>query len=101
MKKWMFAIFLALLMTNNSWAFLYEIPILTKEEIKALSDSALTERYIDAKVELDASRTFHGKSGFTPKEYSQYKDLVNFIIRIRQEMQTRELEAPPVDEWIR
>jgi len=89
------------LWTHPAQAFLYDISLMSKEEIKSASDAQLLQSYIDAKIELDASRTFHGKAGFTPKEYEKHKDLLNYIITLRLEMQLRELEVPPIDEWIR
>jgi len=82
-------------------AFLYEIPTLTKEDIKKLTDAELVTKYIEVKIELDASRTFHGQAGFTPKEYNRHKDLLNLIVVLRLEMQLREMEVPPIDEWLR
>ena len=84
-----------------SWAFLYEVKILNKEEIQALSDIELVNALIETKIEIDASRTFHGKAGFSPKEYAKYKELLGYIIKLRLEMQLRELEAPPIDDWLR
>ena len=91
----------AIAIAKPAQAFLYDYPILTKEEVKALSDAELVSAYIDAKIELDASRTFHGKAGFTPKEYNKHKDLLNYIIKLRLEMQLRDMEVPPIDDWIR
>ena len=87
--------------TSFSWAFLYEVPILSKEEVKKLSDADLISAYIQVKIEIDASRTFHGKAGFTPKEYEKHKGLLGYVIALRLEMQLRELQPPPIDEWIR
>jgi len=89
------------LWTRHANAFLYDINMLSKEEIKSATDAQLIESYIDAKIEVDASRTFHGKAGFTPKEYNQHKELLNYIVKLRLEMQLRELEVPPIEEWLR
>ena len=82
-------------------AFLYEVGILTTEEIEDLKDDKLLEVYTEAMIERKASETFHGRAGFAPKEYAAYKQLLGLISRIRQEMSTRELDVPPIDEWIR
>ena len=82
-------------------AFLYDIQMLSVEDIDKLSDDKLNGAYVEAKIELAASRTFHGKSGFTPKEYQKHKELLEYIVRLRREMLERQLEAPPVDEWLR
>jgi hypothetical protein len=95
------ALIVTMLGASPAFAFLYDFPILTKEEIKALDEAGLINAYIDAKIELDASRTFHGKAGFTPKEYNHHKELLNLVIKLRLEMQLRELDVPPIDEWIR
>jgi len=92
---------IVLLGSTPAFAFLYDFPILTKEEIKQLDEAGLLNAYIDAKIELDASRTFHGKAGFTPKEYNRHKELLNLVIKLRLEMQLREMEVPPIEEWIR
>ena len=102
MKRTVLLILLSLgLWTQQAQAFLYEIPMMSKEEMKSASDAQLLQSYIDAKIELEASRTFHGKAGFTPKEYDKHKDLLNYIVKLRLEMQLREMEVPPIDEWIK
>ena len=82
-------------------SFLYEVKILTKQELKKLSNDDLIELYTSTLIEREASETFHGKAGFTPKEYAQFKELLGLIVRIRQEMLSRKMETPPVDEWLR
>ena len=102
MKRNALLILLSLfLWTSQAGAFLYEIPMKTKEEIKAASDADLMGAYIDAKIELDASRTFHNEAGLTPKEYTKHKELLNYIVKLRLEMQIRELEVPPIDDWLK
>lgn len=103
MKRFIVTVFIALslFLSTQSFAWLYDFPILSKEEIKALDEVEILNAYIDVKIELDASRTFHGKAGFTPKEYKRHKDLLNLVIKIRLEMQLREMDVPPIDEWIR
>lgn len=91
---------LLLFLSTSASAFLYEVKILTDAEINKLTDKELVDNFIAAKIEVDASKTFHGKAGFTPKEYDKYKLLLGFVIQLRQEMQERGIEAPPVDEWL-
>ena len=83
------------------FAFIYQVKILTKEEVKILKDSQLQEVYVDVMIEKKASETFHQRAGFAPKEYEQFKELLGMVIRLRQEMLERKMEVPPVDEWIK
>ena len=103
MKK--FIIFLTLLFVCTTQAMaifnLYEIKDMTKEELAKLSKDALLDLYTNALIEKQANETFHGKAGFSPKEYDNYKILLNLIIKIRQEMINRDLEPPPIDQWIK
>jgi hypothetical protein len=101
MKKILVLILLINLCTCPAFAFLYEVKVLQAPAIKLLKDNELEETYIDAKIEEEASRAFHGKAGFNPKEYEQFKQLLAYIVRLRQEMKTRAMEAPPIDEWLR
>ncbi|MDP8212993.1 MAG: hypothetical protein P9X22_06880 [Candidatus Zapsychrus exili] len=101
MKKVIIFLTIFLLFCGPALAFIYEISIPTQEEIKRLKDDEIIEIYIDVMIERKASEAFHGKAGFTPKEYTKFKELLGFIVRLRQEMSKRELEAPPIDEWLR
>ena len=88
-------------LTAVVFAFPFDVTVLTKDAIKKLTNDQLEEVYIQAKIEVNASSTFYGKAGFTPKEYDKYKDLLRFIINLRQEMAARDMTAPPIDEWIK
>jgi len=103
MKKGILLILVAsiLMISTQADAFLYDYVILTKEEIKKLSEAELLSSYIEAKIELDASRSFHGRAGFTPKEYNRHKKLLKSIVTLRLEMQVREIDVPPIEDWIR
>ena len=101
MKKIFLALMFCLLLSSRVLAFSYETDLLSKEAVKKLTNEELLDKFIDAKIEVEASKTFHGKAGFSVKEYAQYKELLGFIIRLRQEMLTRELDVPPIDEWLR
>ena len=83
------------------FAFLYEVKILTKVEIQKLTDQQIMDNYTEALIEREASETFHGKAGFTPKEYNSFKELLGYIVRLRQEMLNRGVEPPPVDQWLK
>lgn len=101
MKKIILLTLLVVLTCSYCFAFPYEIELLTSEETSALSDEALVDIYIEAKIEVNASKIFFGRSGFTPKDYKKYKELLGYIVRVRQEMHDRDIDAPPVDEWLR
>ncbi|MCD4780460.1 MAG: hypothetical protein K8S27_07940 [Candidatus Omnitrophica bacterium] len=83
------------------FGFLYEVQILSLEEVKKIDDDKLMAIYTEAMIERRATETFHGKAGFSPKEYKGFKALLGFIIRLRQEMQERNLDVPPIEEWLR
>ncbi|MBU0467802.1 MAG: hypothetical protein KKF78_07570 [Candidatus Omnitrophica bacterium] len=101
MKKIIVLLCLFVLVCSPVFAFIYQVKILTKEEIKNLKDSQIQDVYVDVMIEKKASETFHQRSGFAPKEYQQYKELLGMVIRLRQEMLERKIEASPIDEWIK
>ena len=101
LKRIFLSLVFILLMTSLASAFLYEVKILSKEELKKLTGDQLVDLYTSALIEREASETFHGKAGFTPKEYEAFKELLGLIVRIRQEMLSRELEPPPIDQWLK
>ena len=92
---------LLLLLTTQSYAFLYEVKILTPSEITNLSNDQILEVFKSAVIERKASEAFHGRAGFSPKEYEKYKELLGLIIDIREEMAKREMNVPPLEEWLR
>ena len=101
MKKLILLLLILLLTASPALAFLYDVKVLAVEEIKKLSNEEILTVYIDAKIETKASQTFHINAGFSnPKEYRKYKELLGFIIRLRQEMEIRKVDAPPVDKWL-
>ena len=101
MKKMAAFFILFVFLSTTAFAFLYEVKILKKEELKKLSNDEIVSLYTDAQIEKTASETFHGKAGFTPKEYENFKELLGLIIRIRQEMVERDLVPPPINEWLK
>jgi len=74
--------------------------ILARPEIEKLTNEQLVNTYIDAKIESEAYKAF-GRTGYSHKEYSEYRELLAFIVRLRQEMEKRQVDAPPVDEWLK
>ncbi|MBP6343482.1 MAG: hypothetical protein KA403_06080 [Candidatus Omnitrophica bacterium] len=79
---------------SPAWAYMDDIAILEQVDIVKLTDPQLIDTYIDVIVEMEASKTFHTTSGFTPKEYTAYKNLLRYRIRLLMEIQKRGLEAP-------
>lgn len=83
-----------ILWAGNGFAYPSQIKILSKAEIAVLSDDMLTQTYIDLVVETEAKNAFHKTSGFTPKGYQEYKDLLRFRINLKIEMDKRKLYIP-------
>ncbi|MBF0485319.1 MAG: hypothetical protein HQL16_02270 [Candidatus Omnitrophica bacterium] len=98
MKKIVLALFLlSAVMPAVSYAAFTtdDTAILEPKEITALTDEKLTDIYIDVLAEMEASRAFHSTSGFTPKEYEKYKNLVKYRLQLLIELHRRKLELPP------
>ncbi len=72
-----------------------EIRILEAKDILLLDDQKLTDAYIDVVVEIDATKTFHSTSGFTPKEFKAYKGLLKYRLQLLFEIHRRNLQLPP------
>ncbi|MGE0268031.1 MAG: hypothetical protein AB7S78_06215 [Candidatus Omnitrophota bacterium] len=102
MKKLIVLLSAFLLFASSAQAFLYSIKILTKAEIKQLTDEDLASIYLEAKIEEKASAEFHEGAGFSnAKEYDKRKELLRFIVYLRQEMSARGIEPDPVDLWLK
>ncbi len=91
-----------LMFTNVCFAedapsFLNTLKTLSKTAIKQLSSEALADAYIDVIVEIEANKSFHNASGYTPKEYESFKKLLKYRIYLIQEFRTRELDVPRFD----
>lgn len=78
-------------------AFLYEVEVLSQEEVIKLSNAELLDLYTQASIERRASEAFHHGAGFQPRDYRQYRELLGFIVRLRQEIDYRHLETTAVD----
>lgn len=79
-------------------AYMSDIVILEPKDISKLADDQLISTFIDVIVEMEASKTFHTTSGFTPKEYDAYKNLLRYRIELLMEIHKRGLEAPSLDK---
>jgi len=75
-------------------AFPSDVAILDKPAIVKLSDDQLIDTYENALVEIEASRSFHATSGFSPKEFKDYKALLKFRLLLLVEIHSRHLEVP-------
>ena len=98
MKKILALVVLSLFLVKPVLVFaemVSRVTLLQKAEITKLSDDKLVDAYEDVLVELEAIRTFHLTSGFTPKQYDEYRDLLKFRLDLLMEIHNRNLELPP------
>ena len=75
-------------------AFPSDVTILNKSAIAKLTDDQLIDTCENTLVEIEASRSFHTTSGFSPKEYKDYKALLKFRLLLQAEIHSRNLELP-------
>jgi len=68
--------------------------VLDIKQIQALTDEQLVEKYVDVLAEIEASKTFHVTSGFTPREYSKYRDLIKYRYQLLFDANRRKVEVP-------
>ena len=71
-----------------------KVTILEKADVSKLSDEKLIDAYMDDLVELEAIKTFHTTSGFTPKQYDEYRNLLKYRLQLLMEIHSRNLEIP-------
>ena len=71
-----------------------DVVILDKSGITKLTDDQLTDAYENTIVEVQASQAFHATSGFSPKEYKDYKELLKYRLLLLVEIHSRNLELP-------
>ena len=79
---------------NLGAAFMSEIQVLEKKQIVQLSDEKLIDAYLDVLVEIEAVKAFHTTSGFMPKEYRTFKDLLRYRLLLIMELTKRNIELP-------
>ena len=75
-------------------AFPSDVTILDKTAIVKLSDEQLIDTYEKTLVEIEADRSFHTTSGFSPKEFKDYKALLKFRLLLLVEIHGRDLDLP-------
>jgi len=94
-KKLALAVMIFLLLTPLSMAeYPSDVTILDKAAITRLSDDQLTDAYESTIVEIDANKAFHATSGFSPKEFKDYKALLKYRLQLLVEIHSRNLELP-------
>jgi len=94
-KKFALAMMMVLFLTPLAMAeYPSDVTILDKSAITKLTDDELIEAYENALVEIDADKSFHTTSGFSPKEYKDYKALLKFRLLLLVEIHSRNLELP-------
>jgi len=74
--------------------FASDVTILDRKDISSLSDGQLINCYIDTLVEIEANQSYHDTSGFSAKEFKEYKDLLKYRILLLMEIHNRKLEVP-------
>ena len=94
-KKFALAMMMVLFLTPLSMAeYPSDVAILEKPAITKLSDDQLIDIYENTVVEIEADRSFHSTSGFSPKEYKDFKALLKFRLLLLVEIHSRNLEIP-------
>lgn len=86
------------LFPSTSFSYPSAVTVLDTQEIVKLSDTALAALYVDAVIELEAIEMFHKTSGFSPKEYQEYKNLLRFRYELKSELQRRKLDVPAIEQ---
>ncbi len=75
-------------------AFTSKVQPVQKAEIAKFKDEKLVDAYADVLVELQAIKTFHTTSGFSTKQYDEYRDLLKYRLQLLMEIHSRNLEIP-------
>lgn len=94
-KKIALAMMMVLFLIPVSMAeYASDVTILDNSGISRLTDEQLIGAYEDTLVEIEANRSFHTTSGFSPKEYKNFKALLKFRLLLLVEIHKRNLEIP-------
>ncbi len=95
MKKLLLAVALLTVLTPSAFAaFASNVVVLDKADVVKLSDEKLVDVYTDVVVELEAIRTFHATSGFSPKQYDEFRELLKYRLKLLMEIHARNIEIP-------
>ncbi len=79
--------------------FASDVVIINDDEIAKLSDEKLVDTYVDTLVDIEANKTFHTTSGFSPKDFREFKDTIKFRYKLITEIHKRGLEIPQFDRF--
>ena len=94
-KKFALAMMMVLFLTPLSMAeFPSDVTILDQPAIVKLNNDQLVDVYEKTLVEIEANRSFHATSGFSPKEFKDYKALLRFRLLLLVEIHSRNLDLP-------
>ncbi|MBF0504046.1 MAG: hypothetical protein HQL14_02980 [Candidatus Omnitrophica bacterium] len=94
-RKIALAMIMVLFLTPLSMAeFASDVTILEKKDISRFTDDQLIDVYMNTVVEIDANKSFHATSGFSAKEFKNYKDLLKYRLMLLVEIRSRNLELP-------
>ena len=104
MKYALFGLLALITLTTSAMAQDYDakaltssdVKILNADEISKLQDKDLLDAYVNTSVEIEALKSFHSTSGYIPKEYTKFKELLRYRILLLNEIKKRKLEAPVV-----
>ena len=95
MKKFIFVPVLFFVLINPVFAdFKSNVTVLEKADIGKITDERLIDAYEDVLVEIEANKTFHTTSGFTPKQYDEYRALLKYRLQLLMEIHNRNVELP-------
>ena len=95
LKKFALAMIMVLFLMPLSMAeFPSDVTILDKSAIVKLDNDQLIDTYEKTLVEIEANRSFHATSGFSPKEFKDYKALLKFRLLLLVEIHNRNLDLP-------
>ena len=95
MKRLISVLFFLFILASPIFAeFKSNVTVLEKPEIIKLTDEKLIDGYEDVLVEIEAVKTFHTTSGFTPKQYDEYRALLKYRLQLLMEIHSRNLEIP-------
>ena len=95
LKKFLLAMIMVLFLTPLSMAaYPSDVTILDKPAIVKLNNDQLVDIYEKTLVEIEANRSFHATSGFSPKEFRDYKALLRFRLLLLVEIHNRSLDLP-------
>ena len=95
LKKFALAMIMVLFLMPLSMAeFPSDVTILDKPAIVKLDNDQLINVYEKTLVEIEANRSFHATSGFSPKEFKDYKALLRFRLLLLVEIHNRNSDLP-------